>query len=150
MQEKTNQTFTQQDYMEQRVDDQIHYYDSSSVKHQKWFKRLTTVQIVSGAIIPFLSGFSNSIEHSDWIIAFLGLAVTCSTAFLSFNKYHEKWISYRTTCENMRHLKFKFLAKAPPYHDKDAFELFVNDIESLISKENTDWTDLTKKTDDKS
>jgi hypothetical protein len=136
---------TPDEYIEQRVDDQINYYDTQSKKSQKRFKQLSGIQIMSGALIPIISGFSVSIVYSEWITAFLGVAVTCATAFLSLNKYQERWINYRTTCETLKHLKHLFVTSATPYKSDDSFDKFVNDIESVISKENSDWSAYIRK-----
>lgn len=129
----------QDQYITNRVDDQICYYDNQSKISQTKFKRLTGVQIISGALIPIVSGFSKSIEYSEWITALLGLAVTCTTAFLALNKHQERWINFRTTCETLKHLKHLFITGASPYKGDANFDKFVNDIESVISKENSDW-----------
>ncbi|MBU1343801.1 MAG: DUF4231 domain-containing protein [Proteobacteria bacterium] len=126
-------------YIKERVDDQIEFYDSRSQSNQRSYKRLSGVQIVCGALIPLISGFSQDIYSSRWIIAFLGVAITCATGFLSINKHQERWINYRTTCETLKHLKHLFLTGATPYNGETPFDKFVNDIESMISKENSDW-----------
>jgi len=135
----------QDEYVSERVDDQITYYDVQSKNSQKAFKILTSIQIISGALIPIISGFSKSIDYSEWITALLGLAVTCTTAFLALNKYQERWINYRTTCETLRHLKHLFITRSSPYKDEESFDGFVNDIESVISKENSEWSSYIKK-----
>ena len=60
------------------------------------------------------------------------------SGFLALNQYQENWIDYRTTCESLRHHKYRFLTGAEPYLDQgDAFGHLVNNTEDLISKENT-------------
>jgi hypothetical protein len=39
----------------------------------------------------------------------------------------------------LKHEKFLFLTGAEPYNVAEPFGLFVNRVESLISKENTQW-----------
>ena len=136
---------TPDEYIEQRVDDQIDYYDTQSKKGQSRYKLLARTQIISGSLIPILSGFSDSINYSEWLTALLGLAVTVATAFLALNKYQEHWINYRTTCETLKHLKHLFLTGTYPYHKDKNFNEFVKDIESVISKENSDWGSYIRK-----
>ncbi|NRA54882.1 MAG: DUF4231 domain-containing protein [Gammaproteobacteria bacterium] len=135
-------------YTNKRVDDQIAFYDTKSKSSQSMYKGLSVIQIISGAIIPLVSGFSDDINYSEWITALLGVAVTCATALLSLCKYQERWINYRTTCETLKHLKHLFLTSSTPYKDDDSFDIFVNDIESIISKENSDWGKYIAKTPD--
>jgi len=131
---------TPEEYIQQRVDDQIGFYDRRSRSAQNMFKTLSAVQIVCGAVIPVVSGFSREIAYSEWITALLGVAVTFATAFLTLNKYQERWINYRTTCETLKHLRNLFLTGSTPYKDDDVFDRFVNDVEAIISKENSDWS----------
>ncbi len=92
-------------YINERVNDQIEYYDTKSQSNQRNYKQLSVAQIICGALIPLISGFSKNIFYSEWIIAILGVAVTCATGFLSLNKHQERWINYRTTCDSFANLK---------------------------------------------
>ena len=44
----------QEDYLKDRLDNQIDWYDKKSQWNQKWFKRLQVFQLIAAAIIPFL------------------------------------------------------------------------------------------------
>lgn len=139
-----------EEYITSRVDDQINYYDRQSLRSRKWQQSLTAVQIVAGGLVPIVAGFSTQIPYADWLMALLGLSVTCATAFLSLNKYQERSINFRLTCESMKHLKNFFLARVTPYKGEEAFEQFVMDIEGLISKETSDWAAYARKEKGKS
>lgn len=130
----------EEEYIATRVDDQVSYYNGQSKKGQSTYKLLSSLQIISGATIPVIAGFSKEICYSEWITAVLGLIVTCATAFLALNKYQERWINFRTTCENLLHVKHIFITSSHPYNDDDRFNRFVHDIEAIISKENSDWS----------
>jgi len=78
------------------------------------------------------------------IIGLLGLLVAIITAILGLYKFQENWIAYRTTCESLRHEKYLFLTECEPYDGDAPFKLFVQRVESLISKENTKWSDNIK------
>ena len=139
----------QDEYIETRVNDQIQYYDTQSKSSQSRYKWLAGVQIMSGAVIPIIAGFSDSICFSEWMIALLGLAVTSATAFLTLNKYQERWINFRTTCETLKHLKYLFLTNSSPYNGEDRYDKFVNDVESTLSKENSNWSFYTQRQKEK-
>ena len=51
----------EEDYLKERLDDQLEWYSKKSQLNQKWFKRLRLVEIISAAIIPFISK-----ENSAW------------------------------------------------------------------------------------
>jgi len=142
---------TPEEYIEKRVEDQIRWYDRKSLTNQKIFKRLRITEIVSAALIPFLSAISIGRPEASLIrtiaVGLLGIAVTIIASVLSLGKHHENWIDYRTICESLKKEKFLFQTRVEPYNADDAFRLLVQRIETLISKENTNWAQFMMKPD---
>lgn len=87
-----------------------------------------------------LAGFSSLHFAVSPVMGILGTAVVIIASFVSLNQYQENWIQYRATCETLRHEKYLFLTHTEPYNSDNPFPLFVQRIESLISKENTAWS----------
>ena len=59
---------------------------------------------------------------------------------LQLNQYHQNWISYRSTCETLKHEKYLYLANAGPYAAAtSAHTLLAERIESLVSQEHAKW-----------
>ncbi len=136
----------EEDYILERVDKQITWYENKSGFNQRWFKRLQVISILAASTIPFLTGYSTGENESiRIIIGVLGLLIACVSAILNLYKFQEHWIEYRTTCESLRHEKFLFITKTIPYDDNQAFNTLVQRIETLISKENIDWINNFKK-----
>lgn len=132
----------QEQYIQERLDDQIDWYDSKSVGNQQWFKGLQVFVIVASASIPFIIGyFGDESNAPKFVIGVLGIAIAAITAVLGIYKFQENWLEYRTTCESLRHEKYLFLTGAAPYNVEDPFHLLVDRVEGLISNENTNWTD---------
>ncbi len=127
-------------YLKDRLDDQIDWYDKKSQENQKWFKLLRVTEIVCAALIPFIAGMSEFIPYGQIIISTLGIVIAISAGLSSLNKYQENWLTYRTVCETLRHEKFLFLTSCNPYDGDSAFNKFVERVESLISKENSQWS----------
>lgn len=127
-------------YLKERVEDQEQWYDRKSSYNQRWYKYLAILQIVAAAIIPFLSGNPDAFAYIPWVIGSLGVIIAIASAASSLYKFQENWIQYRTTCETLRHQKYLYLTKTSPYDGPDAFHLFVRNIEALISKENSTWS----------
>jgi len=96
-------------------------------------------EIVAAAIIPLLSGMNNLL-YGNWIIGGLGMLIAISAATGSLFKYHENWIQYRATSEALKHEKYLFLGRSSPYDGDNAFQVLVQRVELLISKENSNWT----------
>lgn len=133
----------EKEYINCRVDEQVEWYDSKSKLNQKWFKFLRGTEILCAAIIPFLAGIGSSLPFGASLIGILGVIIAVSVGVSSLSKHHEHWLMYRTTCETLKHEKFLFLTNCSPYNSDDSFELFVERIENLISKENSQWSSVT-------
>ena len=128
-----------EDYIEQRLDDQIGWYDRKSTANQRWFNRLRFAEIVAAATIPFLSGFADKSSSIKIAIGALGVFVAVIASVLGLLQFQVHWIAYRAIAESLRKEKFLFLTQTEPYDKDDAFHLLVQRVEALLSKENIEW-----------
>ena len=93
------------------------------------------------AAVPVVSMLSIVFEDI-WIricIAILGAIVTISTGIVSICQFRKNWIEYRATTESLKYEKYMFKTKTGFYAESGAFPIFVERIETLVSKEHTDW-----------
>ncbi|PYI58804.1 MAG: DUF4231 domain-containing protein [Verrucomicrobia bacterium] len=128
-----------EDYIEQRLNDQINWYGQKSRTNQLWFKRLRFAEIVAAAVIPFLAGFAGESLSIKIAIGALGVIVAIIASLLALLRLQEHWINYRATAEALKTEKFLFLTQTQPYDTGDAFHFLVQRVEALLSKENTEW-----------
>lgn len=132
------------EYINSRVDDQIGWYDRKSQRAQCWFKWLRGAEIVAAAAIPLIAGFAAEPFPVTLVLGILGASIAVISAAIILNQFQENWTEYRTTCESLKHEKFLYLTRADPYHEEEPFRLFVQRVESLISKENSAWSQYTQ------
>lgn len=124
------------DVVEERLEDQIDWYDARSSQNQRMFKRLKYVEIVAAAAIPVVTGF----DVSHLVAAVLGGLVVVVEAVLHLNQYQHTWLTYRATAEGLKHEKFLYLARAGSYAAApDPRRLLAERVEALASAENTQW-----------
>ncbi|UCF92440.1 MAG: DUF4231 domain-containing protein [Desulfobacterales bacterium] len=132
----------EKEYLEQRLEDQIGWYDQKSQWNQKYYKSLTIIQMGSGVAIPFFTSFiAASNPLLKIIVGLLGLTVAIISGLLNIYKFQENWIQYRTTAESLKHEKYLYLTRSDPYHSENAFQMFVLRVEDLISQEHSKWTE---------
>jgi hypothetical protein len=131
---------TERQYLQERLDNQITWYSAKSAKCQDRHKSLRMTEVVAAALIPFIAGMGSTITYGAWITGALGALIAITAAASGIFKYHENWIQYRATSEQLKQEKFLFLARTGPYAGEDAFQALVGRIESLIAKENSTWT----------
>jgi uncharacterized protein DUF4231 len=119
-----------------RLEDQIDWYDKRSNFNQRAFKLLKIVVIAAAAFIPLLA----ALPVPAWVMGGLGVLIAVTEGLQQLNQYHANWISYRSTCETLKHEKFLYLGKAGPYRDQsEAHSLLAERIESLVSQEHAKW-----------
>ena len=96
---------TAEEYIEQRLDDQIDWYDRKSVEHQRWFKHLRLIEIIAAALIPVLSAQAwNGPRFWAIVTGVLGALIAVVAAVLGLYQFEQIWIEYRTTCESLKEL----------------------------------------------
>ncbi|MEK6479459.1 DUF4231 domain-containing protein [Catalinimonas sp. 4WD22] len=140
---------TPEEYVETRLEDQIVWYGRKSSSNQRMYKRLQLITVVSSSSIPFLSAYTSEYNFIAIIVGVIGVTVAAITAVNSLYKYQENWISYRSTSESLKLQKFLYLTNTDPYHEEGAFNLLVQNVEMIISKENATWSKQMEKSVDK-
>lgn len=133
---------TGQDVTLERLEEQIQWYDRASIASQKTWKRLKICTIVAAALVPALAG--NAALH--WLTAALGVFIVVVEGIQQLYQFQSNWITYRSTCEALKHEKYLYRASAGPYAAAgDAHALLAERIESLISQEHAKWTSAFEK-----
>lgn len=120
-----------------RLREQIAWYDGKSQHNQRWFKRLKVGELVTAAAIPFVA----SVSAPVWVAGGGGALIVVLEGLQQLQQYQQNWITYRATCERLKHEQFLFLAHAGPYLNADEAEaLLAERVESLVSQEHAAWT----------
>ena len=135
------------DYVVNRVNDQINWYDKKSMLSQKKYKFFTFVTILCSALTPIIANLVIPDYTYKLVVSILGVVVTLSQAIINMSKYNEQWIEYRTVCETLKQEKYMFIANAGVYRDHSDYETFIyftERIESIISQENVNWANIKK------
>lgn len=119
-----------------RLEDQINWYDGKSNRSQRVYKTMKIIEIVAAAIVPLAAG----LHFPAPVTGSLGVLIAVLEGLLQLNQYHQNWISYRSTCETLKHEKYLYLANAGPYASAaTAHSLLAERIESLVSQEHAKW-----------
>lgn len=138
---------TPAEYLEQRVQRQIAWYDKKSVRNKKWFYIMQTLIITSSALIPLLVGYSDfeNFGMLKYVGGAMGAVVTILSGIMALKKYRENWRIYRASAESLQREKLLFLNRVEPYDfddDDKNFKLFVRRAEELMSSENALWASV--------
>jgi len=128
------------DYMKDRLDDQIEYFDKSAIKNQQKYKSLKSLSIICNILTTMTIAVTFTVPDNYKV--YLGLlALVLSTTVLAtyqweeFHNFGAKWEKFRLVAEQLRSEKYLYLNNAGKYSNED-FEnnrlILVNTVEEII------------------
>jgi hypothetical protein len=121
----------------QRLEQQIEWYDRKSQSAQRWYKQIKFCEFALSGLVPITALVANG-----WVTALIGAGAVILEGLQQLNQWQHKWITYRSTCEALRHEKYSFLARSGSYDgldDNQAKKVLVEHVESLVSTEHAKW-----------
>lgn len=130
------------EYMKERVDNQIEYFDEESIKNRKYYFSLSKAKIIVSALITFISLVFGEKTFVSIIIGLLSSLVTVTESIMNLKQYDEKWMIYRLTNEALKREKYLYEMSAGCYenlHNNLKNIKFTRNIESIIATSNDDW-----------
>jgi hypothetical protein len=138
---------TEEEYMKERVDDQIAWYGKKSATNKRYHFWSNALIIVFAALIPFFAGlYEETRVCIKYVIALLGVLTATFTGISALYKFQEKWMTYRITGESLKREKILFQTRTEPYTSgPSSFNQFVSTAESIMNNENAVWTQIINK-----
>jgi hypothetical protein len=132
----------QEDYIEQRLENQIKWYSAKSATNQKKHKYWQVVKIVSALLITTLSIIVDKYREITIVIGVLAAFIVFIESFVKIFNYEKLWLQYRTTSERLKREKLLFQTKSKPYDGEDAFTQLVEQCEAIMQNEVQGWVGL--------
>lgn len=132
------------EYVKNRLNNQIEWYDLKSQKQKRWYYFLHGLQISFSSSIPVMVGLADKTQWILIVVSIVSGLVTMIEGLTYMAKFHEKWIQYRQICEALISEKYMYENSAGVYDDDtaDLQKTLVQRCESIISSENTNWANL--------
>ncbi len=123
----------QETYMQQRWQTQRDYYSKQSARNKRWHQSLQLFIALGAIAVPIIL---NIPEIPKQIPTILSGLVAGAAALENVFRFGDNWRNFRQTLEVLKRERALFEAKAGPYREsEDAFTIFVERVESLISEE---------------
>ena len=142
---------TEQDYISQRLEDQLKWYSKKSSFNKNRYRLLKSSVIAISVTIPFLAGLIKG--DGDWLkiaVGVGGVMVALLEGLLSLFKYQDLWLEYRVTAEQLKREKILYETGSGPYKNNKSLQMLVERTESILSTENQSWLSNQQTTDDNS
>ena len=127
---------TPEEYIKERVNQEIKYYSKSATQSKKSYLRMRAVSVIGGALVPVLVNIPG--VYVDILTTIISLVVVLIVSLETVYRYREQWTNYRTAEQSLRNQYFIYTSKAGVYatlDDATAFKLFVDRVEEAIEAE---------------
>ena len=92
-------------YINERLDDQIEWYNKKSSSNQSRFKWCKWTEMALGGIIAVLTPAITDYEFIKYIVAASSAGIVIVVALHGLHNFHENWIEYRKTSELLKNEK---------------------------------------------
>lgn len=125
-------------YIQERVDDQLAWYDKKSTINKNWHLRLQLLTLIAAALVPVVT-LTFTGTGGRILVAVTGSIAAIAAGVVALFQFRDLWVDYRATAERLKYEKFLFLTGSEPYSSRDSFSLFVNRVEHTILSENQSW-----------
>ncbi len=125
-------------YIKCRLNPQIEWYSGRAGRHKWAYHILAALIGVLAASITVTA----AADADKLALAILGGAISSLTVLQTLLKSHEKWLGYRSACEDLRREKYYFKTKSGHYSglkDEDNISTLVDRSEGIISSEHQEW-----------
>ena len=124
-------------YIEDRVKQYQGWYDRKSAVCKSRYLWMRGLTVTGGAVVPVLVNVD--FASVEYLTTAISLMVVLFVSLESVLHYREQWKNYRSTEQYLGHEVIYYENRAGAYSnldDDDAFQLFVDRIESAIASEN--------------
>ena len=129
----------EEEYIEERLNDQLRYYDRTANRAKSRYLQSRFVSVVAAALVPVFVNLE--FPYVDAVTTVLSVLVVLIVSLESVFHFREQWVNSRSTSEALRKEYFEFVSAEGRYadHSNDherALRLFVERVEAMIEAEN--------------
>lgn len=130
-----------EEYLKERYQDQIDYYGAKAGWNKRMYNWFQWSVIIVSSLLPVLVVSIN--EKYKLVAAGLSVVLAIGTSALKAFKFQENWLNYRQLAETLKQEQHFYDADIGGYATAvDKRAMFVDHVESLISRENAIWTNV--------
>ena len=129
--------------IEQRVEEQIAYFNRKSGVCKKWYYIFTCITAVGSIFVTALIQLEEFGKIGATVVS---LIVASAAAINNIMNYASKWRLYRTTAEKLEREQSFFDNEVDCYKGKP-LSLYAKNVEAILSDTNTTWADTVFKKD---
>jgi hypothetical protein len=115
-----------------RLEERMANLDAESEINKRLYQYLKLLQLIAAASTTVLAAAS---APPLWTATIAALIVVLEGVQQLFH-YHDRWLSFRTTCETLRRERTLFLVRADPYRsDQESLPMLAMRVEMVLADE---------------
>lgn len=131
-----------EDYLKNRYNDQLNYYEKASAKNKKKYKNFQWILIILSTLTTILAALprSDKFDMQYLVVATSGLVAILTSGLKTF-QYQELWVNYRSTIEQLKPEIYYYNFNVGDYAQEgiDKESIFVSRVEQILNKEHDVW-----------
>ena len=124
-----------------RVDDQIDWMDKKAAMNKNWHTWFSMISIALGASIPIMIWNLNDFPNLKSSLFYVSMVSAATNAIAAHFRWHDEWMRYRRTVEQLKSEKAQFEAETGKYSDAERFHIYVATCEQILFLERVAWLD---------
>lgn len=136
-----------QAYISERLDDQLAWHKRKSIWNHRKYTFLKNVDTMIAALVPLSLGVGSVFETSGSMLndtevlltrilsALSGVYLAISAGFFELEGYQDNYKNYKRLYKRLESEKFKYLSRAEPYDEEDAFPRLVFTVENELHRD---------------
>lgn len=153
--------WTDEEYLKERLENQMNWYDRKSSINQKSYKKIKRREFFISASVPVLITLSQMaifkslqlpgseevgfpVVGADTVLSVLATVGGVYLAILKNNldleEYFKFWKEYRAMAEALQQERMLYLTRCEPYDEEDAYPMLVERVEAILNKERQKWS----------
>ena len=127
------------EYIANRLDPQIAWYEAKARKAKNGYWWLTIIQFAGTALVPVLNSLSAFDRNFLFVSSGSAACAAFATGFLVLQRPMEHWIRYRNAATMLGSYRTRHTYRTKPFDESDADRLLIDMVEHEIATENDTW-----------
>lgn len=131
-----------QQYLAERVDERIEWYEQTSRVNLRWYRWLRGAEVMGAACIPLVAGYALISGAAAVVVGILGIVVAVTAGILGLYQFPQKYLEARAVSQALRKEKYLYSTRTAPYdsdHDVRRLRRLVRRVENIVADEESGW-----------
>jgi len=127
------------DYLRNRLDPQIGWYEAKARRAKSTYWWFTIVQFAGTALVPVLNSLSAFDRNFLFVSSGSAACAAFATGFLVLQRPMEHWTRYRNAATTLASYRTRHTYRTKPFDAGDIDRLLIDMVEHEIATENDTW-----------